>query len=76
MEEMYAALCMFTCAEKTIFLGKDNYTIEKWGVELHRLYPAQAYLTVVVLVERILSLEWYSLKGMLFHIKWSGFSEK
>ena len=24
MEEMYAALCMFTCAEKTTFLGKDD----------------------------------------------------
>ena len=24
MEEMYAALCMCTCAEKTIFLGKDD----------------------------------------------------
>ena len=24
MEEMYAALCMCTCAEKTTFLGKDD----------------------------------------------------
>ena len=24
MEEMYAALCMCTCAKKTTFLGKDD----------------------------------------------------
>ena len=24
MEEMYAALCMCTCAEKTTFFGKDD----------------------------------------------------
>ena len=31
IEEMYAALCMCMCAEKTTFLGKDNQIIVKWG---------------------------------------------
>ena len=35
MEEMYAALCICTCAEKTIFLGKDDKTIVELGEELH-----------------------------------------
>ena len=35
MEEMYAALCMCTCAEKTTFFGKDDLTIVEWGEELH-----------------------------------------
>ena len=35
MEEMYAALCMCTCAEKTTVFGKDDLTIVEWGEELH-----------------------------------------
>ena len=31
MEEMYAALCMYTCAKKTTILGKDDSTIAEWG---------------------------------------------
>ena len=31
MEEIYAALRMCTCAEKTTFLGKDDYSIVEWG---------------------------------------------
>ena len=31
MEEMYAALCMCTCEEKTTFLGKFDLTIVEWG---------------------------------------------
>ena len=35
MEEMYAALCMCMCAEKTTVFGKDDLTIVEWGEELH-----------------------------------------
>ena len=31
--EMYAALLMYTCAEKTTFLGKDDLSIVEWGGE-------------------------------------------
>ena len=31
IKEMYAALLMCTCAEKTSFLGKDDLAIVKWG---------------------------------------------
>ena len=31
MEEMYAALRLCTCEEKTTFLGKDDSSIVDWG---------------------------------------------
>ena len=31
MEEMYAALRLCTCAEKTTYLGKDDRIIVDWG---------------------------------------------
>ena len=31
MEDMYTALCMCTCEEKTTFLGKFDLTIVEWG---------------------------------------------
>ena len=34
MEEMYAALHMCTCAEKTTFLGRYDITIVEWGEDI------------------------------------------
>ena len=44
MEEMYAALRMCTCAEKTPFYGKDDSFIVEWG-ELHLEYCTRTELT-------------------------------
>ena len=50
MEEMYAALCMCMCAEKTTVFGKDDSGVGG-GIAFITVYPARAYTTLVLLVK-------------------------
>ena len=49
MEEMYVALCMCTCAEKTVF-GKVDHSGVGGGIAFIRVYPARAYTTLVLVM--------------------------
>ena len=52
MEEIYAALCMCTCVEKTTVFGKDDLTLNGvgGGIAFIRVYPARAYTTLVLVM--------------------------
>ena len=49
MEEMYAALCMCTCAEKTTVFGKYDSGVGG-GIAFIKVYLARAYTTLVLVM--------------------------
>ena len=67
MEEVYAALRLYTCAEQTTLLGKYDIHSGVVGVTAFRImYPARAYKTLVVLVIFYLTLTVYGRTSLLF----------
>ena len=67
MEEVYAALRMYTCAEQTTLLGKYDIHSGVVGETTFRImYPARAYKTLVVLVIFYLTLTVYGRTSVLF----------